>query len=696
MTHNLLLRAACTAALATALTACGGGGSSPSAPPQPPTPPQVLALSSEAPAVTAGGQAIKLNATGSANINWTLSPDAPGTLSASSGDSVSYQPPAFVTTPLQLTVTARAGSSEKSVTLQLLPSAPAGSISFVAGGTGGAAVVDGSGAQARFALITSIAADQDGSVIVNDRSVLRRVGAGGAVQTLYEANPNPGDGTAGGFFQSLYAAAVGPDRQIYVSYASTAAPGPAIRTLTAQGQLSEVAALPKGDYDAARGRADTPDGLVATAGGKFYARYLNHIVVVENGASRVLAGASLQAQLLDGSGAGARFAGLRDMVIGADGNLYVADGAAVRKVSPAGMVQTIAGAATSGTGAGPRDGSSSIASFGTILSLDVIDARGTLLVLDSAPSYNGGVALRLVAPDGAVSTIHKEAARAYGGANHLLRQTAQGKLVLAAPSRLDRFDLTSAGAGFTALAGQEDDSVVDIDGPAAQARFVAPIALSGDSKGNIYLLERSGLKLVLRKVSADGQVSTLARQDLGNTSSIVADGAGNVYVSADAGGLAASGALYRVTAAGAVQLVAGQPLHAPELRDGIGIQALFSAQLRLRGIDRQGNLYLSDGATATPRKVTAAGAVSSVDRLPDELNRAGDGNVYFVNPLGRIARWDGSNNGVALTNYGAGANLPGPLPGRLTLTPQTPVVPFGKDALLVLAGSAIYKITLPK
>ena len=699
MTPHLILRAACAAVLAAGLAACGGGGAPAATPSPPPAPP--LALASEAQTVTAGAKSIGLSTTGAPadSVSWALSPGAPGSLSASSGASVSYQPPAFVTAPVQVTVTASAGGSAKSLTLQLLPSAPAGSISFVAGGTGGAAVVDGSGDQARFAAISSLAADQDGSMIVNDRNVLRRIGTGGEVHTLYDANPNPGDGSAAGFFQTLLAVAVGPDRQLYVSYSSTAVTAPAIRKLNAQGQLDVVAALPQGDLIASLGRADRPDGLVAAASGKFYARYQNHIVVVENGASRVLAGASLQAQLLDGSGSAARFLALHDMVMGADGNLYVADGQTVRKVSPAGVVQTIAGAATSGAAAAPQDGNGSAASFGTILSLDVIDARGTLLVLETAPSYNGGVALRQVAPDGTVTTTHKEAARAYGGMDSLLRLSAQGKLVLAASAHVDSFDPAAANAGFTALAGQEDDSVADSDGPAAKARFAAPIALSGDSKGNIYVLERSGLKLLLRKVSVDGQVSTLARQDLGNTNAIVADGAGNVYVSTDAGGLAASGAIYRVGPDGAVQLVAGQPLHAPGPRDGAGIEALFSAHVRLRGIDSQGNLYVGDGsaqASEAPRKVTPAGVVSSIAQQPDEITRAGDGNVYFTNLYGRVARWDGSNNGVALTNNGNGASLPGPLPGRLSLAPLAPVVPFGKDALLVFAGSAIYKITLPQ
>ncbi len=686
----------CTLLLGAALAACGGGGeapSTPNTPSPPPTAPAQLTLASEAQSVTAGAKPVRLDASGvpAGTVSWTLSPGAPGSLSASTGASVNYLPPAFITTPVQVTVTASAAGDSKSVTLQLRAAAPAGSISFVAGGTGGAAIIDGAGEQAHFAGIVSMAATKDGAMIVVDNDALRSISSKGEVRTLMYANPSAGDDAAGGAFQHFLSTAVDPDGQIYVVATATWARTPLLRRLNGDGFLVDIAALPAPQPRAPVGLApDAPDGLLAIGGGRFYVRYANYIVVVENGASRVLAGAVQERSLADGGGAAARFNDLRDMVLGADGNLYVSDTNTVRQVTPTGVVRTIAGGADS---AAPTDGVGVAARFGRLLSLDALDARGSLLVLAGNPA-SGELALRKVAPDGTVSTLQTIPHRPYGGSDSLLRVSSLGQPMLGAGSRVDRAD--TANYLITPLAGHEDDTLADIDGPAAQARFAAPMGLAGDGQGNIYVLERSGLKLLIRKIGLDGQVSTLARQDLGKTSSIVADAAGNVYVSTDAGGQSASGAIYRVSPLGAVQLIAGQPLHAPALRDGAAIDALFDAQLRLGGVDRQGNLYATDGASGSSatvwRKVTPDGVVSTVALPPPEIFLAGDGKQYYLSPSGRVMRADGDTLRVGLTNYGYGANLPGPLPGRLS--PYV-LATFGKDALLVIAGPAIYKITLP-
>jgi hypothetical protein len=679
--------------LAGLLAACGGGSSSSTAPtpPSPPAAPQ-LTLASEAQSATAGGKAIRLDATatpGSA-ISWTLSAGAPGSLSAGTGASINYQPPAFLTAPVQVTLTASTGGSTKSLTLQLQPAAPASSISFVAGGTGSAAVIDGTADQAQFSRITSMAAAKDGGMIVIDSGALRSVSSTGEVRTLNRATLSNGDDAVTGAFQQVLSTAVDPAGQIYVTASRTWSPRTALSQLNEAGQLVDVAALPDGQAIVPPGQAaDSPAGLLAVGGGRFYVRYANYIVLVENGASRILAGAPQEHQLSDGSGALARFNNLSDMVLGADGNLYVADSNTIRQVTPAGAVQTIAGGADN---AAPRDGQGTAARFGQVLSFDVSDARGTLLVLASNPA-SGELALRKVAPDGTVSTALTLPHRPYGGSDALLRLSRLGQPVLGAGSRIDVLD--SATALITPLAGKEDDTLADIDGPAAQARFAAPIGLASDGKGTIYVLERSGLKLLIRKIGVDGQVSTLAKQDLGSTNAIVAD-ADTLYVSTGAGGVAASGAIYRVSADGAVQLIAGQPLHAPATRDGTGIEALFGDHLQLRGIDSQGNLYAAEAmatdSAAHWRKVTPAGVVSTVDRPPAEIFLAGDGQQYMISATGRVARVDGSVLGAGLTNNGFGANIPGPLPGRLS---PSVLVPFGKDALLAIAGSAIYKITLP-
>ncbi len=110
------------------LSACGGdGGDSSSAPaPAPPAsapaPAPTLTASAAASGTTAGGQAVALSAVvanSTATVTWALS--GPGSLSAASGASVNYVPPApdTLSANTQATITATLGTLTQSVTLNV-------------------------------------------------------------------------------------------------------------------------------------------------------------------------------------------------------------------------------------------------------------------------------------------------------------------------------------------------------------------------------------------------------------------------------------------------------------------------------------------------------------------------------------------------------------------------------------------------
>jgi hypothetical protein len=74
----------------------------------------------------------------------------------------------------------------------------------------------------------------------------------------------------------------------------------------------------------------------------------------------------------DGRGAAARFTGIQGKVLGADGALYVTDGATVRRISPDGMVTTVGGDPLAGVSHGERP---------RLLGL-AVGRRGEVLVAD--------------------------------------------------------------------------------------------------------------------------------------------------------------------------------------------------------------------------------------------------------------------------------------------------------------------------
>lgn len=117
----------------------------------------------------------------------------------------------------------------------------------------------------------------------------------------------------------------------------------------------------------------------------------------------------------DGSGPQARFYQLGKIAVDADGNLYVNDRAAIRKITPAGGVSTLAGRFAPSDPA--VDGAGANARFQGILDLTVAP-NGTLTVVDythdaGVDHYlqpfclvaNGYNTLREVSPLGAVTTL---------------------------------------------------------------------------------------------------------------------------------------------------------------------------------------------------------------------------------------------------------------------------------------------------
>jgi streptogramin lyase len=116
------------------------------------------------------------------------------------------------------------------------------------------------------------------------------------------------------------------------------------------------------------------------------------------GVVSTLAGAAGQSGSADGTGPVARFAAPRGLAADAAGNVYVADtdNHTIRKITPAGVVTTLAGKPGE---SGNTDGAGAAARFSEPRSV-AVDAAGNVFVADS-----GNGSLRQITPDGVVSTI---------------------------------------------------------------------------------------------------------------------------------------------------------------------------------------------------------------------------------------------------------------------------------------------------
>lgn len=238
-----------------------------------------------------------------------------------------------------------------------------GAVSTLAGGMGGGDV-DGPAASARFNDPRGITAAADGTLYVADRRnhSVRSISATGALSTLARGFGLPLNVAARPLANTVYVAtsaittvffaAVAPDGtltgvgtggnastvglaadvagNLYFSTGSTVdviAPGGATRVL-ASGIAVENLAL-----DAA--------GLL------YFTSARNTVGVIDaSGIVTIRAGAAGEPGIADGIGIAARFGAPSALTVDPAGNMYVGDGTRIRKVTPEGVVTTIADVAT--------------------------------------------------------------------------------------------------------------------------------------------------------------------------------------------------------------------------------------------------------------------------------------------------------------------------------------------------------------
>lgn len=213
---------------------------------------------------------------------------------------------------------------------------------------------------------------------------------------------------------------------------------------------------------------------------------------------------------------------------------------------------------------GNTDGTGSAASFNQPNGL-AVDAIGNLYVADTGNSI-----IRKVTPTGVVSTL--------------------------------------AGS-----AGQSGST----DGVGSSARFKSPCGVAADSSGNVYVADTGNNSI--RKISPTGSVSTFAGVS-GQTGSsdgagtaarfnsptgVAVDSSGNVYV-ADSG----NDTIRTITPSGTVATLAGLAGQAGDL-DAFGIGARFNYPTGII-VDKAGNIYVTDTNNQSARKISPAGAVSTI------------------------------------------------------------------------------------
>ena len=199
----------------------------------------------------------------------------------------------------------------------------------------------------------------------------------------------------------------------------------------------------------------------------------------------------------DGAGQAAHFYGAAGIGIDAAGNVYVADryNATVRRITPAGVVTTLAGVAQA-QGTGDGTGSDARFDFPDALTLH---SDGFLYVLDRGR-------VRRVSLNGVVTTVTTPVlpAPASPGFASTIVSGRDGLLYVSRGYAIYRF----TPGGTAALVAGALNAAGNQDGVGANARFGTIYGIAADAQSVLYVGD--GSNSIVRKISPNGEVTTLA------------------------------------------------------------------------------------------------------------------------------------------------------------------------------------------
>jgi RHS repeat-associated protein len=362
--------------------------------------------------------------------------------------------------------------------------------------------------QAGIGNITSLAVGSDGSLYFIDVNRVRRVDPNGIITAFAGTGDYGFSGDGGPAITATFATAVGlaaaPDGSLYI-----------------------------GDPNNRRVRRVGPDGIITTFAGT---------------------GEPCTALLMlpdpcgdNGPAVQAKLTGPSSLAIGPDGSLYIADLSlrSVRRVSPNGIISTVAG--TRNTGFSGDGGLATSALFSEIRGITV-GRDGSLIIADSSPNLR----VRYVGPDGMVKTIAGtgRSTGLFGGDNAPATQTnitapfgvavgLDGIVYFAEPNvnRIRRigFNLPGFSVNDFSLASEDGSELYQFNSAGLHLRTLN--ALTGVLR---YQFTYDGGNRLTTITDGDGNVTTIERNGSGDATAIIGPFSQRTALSLDSNGYLAS------------------------------------------------------------------------------------------------------------------------------------------------------------
>ena len=406
----------------------------------------------------------------------------------------------------------------------------------------------------------------------------------------------------------------------------------------------------------------------------FFFCQLASSVLAQSGIITTIAGNGISGYSGDGGPAtSAQFNGPYGIAVDMAGDLFIADknNERVRKVTPDGVISTVAGNGTIGFNGdeGPATSAQLFGPYGV-----AVDTAGDLFIADAANER-----VRKVTPDGVISTVAGNGTSGYSGDGnsatsaqlntpHAVAVDTAGNLFIADYGNNCIRKVTPNGV-ISTVAGNGSLGYSGDGGPATSAQLFDPDGVVVDAAGNIFIADKGNS--CVRKVTPDGLINTVAGNgtsgysgdggpatsaQLIDPSGVVVDTAGNLFI-ADFG----NNSVRKVTPDGVIRTVAGNG------SPGYGGDGGPATSAQLNGpygvaVDMWDNLIISDNANSRIRMVT----LENSDFFPQVAVGGGWSTTFTFGNTGAtvisgnltLTDLQGNPLSVSSSNLGTGSSFP--------------------------------------
>jgi uncharacterized protein (TIGR03437 family) len=375
----------------------------------------------------------------------------------------------------------------------------------------------------------------------------------------------------------------------------------------------------------------------------------------------------------DGEHVAATSAGLaapQHVATDASGNLYIADGIRVRKVSHS-TINTIAGGGVPTGENGPAVNAQLLSPQGVTL-----DSAGNVYIADEGTGrilkVSGGTLTRVAGTgtDQGSTKTGTPAAGAQLGQPTGVAVDAGGNVFL---TDAENCRLLKVSGGVVSMVAGGGASLGD-GGPAANAQLADPEAVAIDGGGNLYLADLDRIRVITNGVittlagngtggyQGDGAVATAA--ELSSPSGVAVDTSGNLYLADYANNRV------RMVANGIITTFAGNGTYGFTGSGGNAVSAEVGYPAGV-ATDAAGNVYITDSYRVlkvtkgkTSNTITTIGGLNN----PQGLAVDSAGNVYVAEP---------STHRVRVLSPAAGTTC------ATTVTAANPVAPVAGGPLAI-------------